>query len=184
LSGTTSATSNQTNNNSATNYTDVTNRNTVINQIRGSSVQVGDIYYETPSIYFNAATNIHGDAEFQGGVIIPLGGGKVRKSAKLISLAKADAAKGAVCKSIKDAGFNHDTVVALYPNNPEYRYCVYGGAAEARVIHTKIPESQDRSSYDQELEELRREIAVLKAREAAHKMRMEEPVQVPVKGLW
>jgi hypothetical protein len=168
--------SNQENNNSAQNVTHVNNRNTVIQNIRGAQTQVGDISFESTSFYVNASTSINGDLEVQAGIIVPLGGGKIKRSASVIAMAKADAAKGGVCKSIRDAGFDLETVDALYPKSPEYRKCVK--AAEVRTIV---------QYNDTELNILRLEIAELKAK-LAEGRKNHQQVQVEhnkeVRGLW
>jgi hypothetical protein len=168
--------SSQQNTNSAQNSTTVNNRNTVIQNIRGAQTQVGDISFESTSFYVNAATSINGDLEVQAGIIVPLGGGKIKRSASVIAMAKADAAKGGVCKSIRDAGFDLATVDALYPKSPEYRYCVK--AAEVRTIVQR---------NDTEIDILRLEIAELKAKLAEgrkHHQQVQVEHNKTVRGLW
>lgn len=168
--------SSQQNTNSAQNSTTVNNRNTVIQNIRGAQTQVGDISFESTSFYVNAATSIHGDLEVQAGIIVPLGGGKIKRSASVIAMAKADAAKGGVCKSIRDAGFDLATVDALYPKSPEYRTCVK--AAEVRTIVQR---------NDTEIDILRLEIAELKAKLAEgrkHHQQVQVEHNKTVRGLW
>lgn len=170
--------SSQANNNTAQNQTVVNNRNTVIQDIRGSRTSVGDISFDQPSLYFNVSTDVNGNADAQAGIIIPLGGHKIRRSAATIAIAKADASVGAVCKSIRDAGFTAEMVAELYPKSPQYRVCVRA----AEVV----------ASADLELVQLRLEVAEMRARlrdaQATRPMKSpvprEHPSNTPVRGLW
>jgi hypothetical protein len=171
----------QNNNNAATNNTEVNNRNTVIQNIRGAQTQVGDISFESTSFYANASTSIHGDLEVTAGIIVPLGGHKIRRSAAAIALAKADAAKGGVCKSIMQSDFTIDTVDAIYPKNPEYRKCV-----KVKLEEVKVQVAQN----DLEVYQLQLEIAELKAKIKASRETRIISVPAPVehnkevRGLW
>jgi hypothetical protein len=170
----------QTNNNNATNVTNLRNSATFINEIRGSRVQVGDISYDVPSFGVSAGVNQYGDLDVRAQFSIPLGGRKVRQSASKIADMRARAALGALCKSIRTEGFTVDIVQALYPDMPALTKCA---VSTQQIVDTAKQQIQERreameAKYEAQDEEIVRLKAEIKT------MQDKPQTQYPVQGLW
>jgi hypothetical protein len=173
----------QTNNNNATNVTNLRNSATFINEIRGSRIQVGDISYDVPLFGVSAGVNQYGDLDVRVQYSIPLGGRKVRQSASKIADMRAKAAIGALCKSIRTEGFTVDIVQALYPDMPALTKCA---VSTQQIVDNTHQQSQERreameakySAQDQEIAQLKAEIAAMQQKSQA------QQTQYPVQGLW
>jgi hypothetical protein len=170
----------QTNNNNATNVTNLRNSATFINEIKGSRVQVGDISYDVPSFGVSAGVNQYGDLDVRAQFSMPLGGRRVRQSASQIADMRAKAALGALCKSIRTEGFTVDIVAALYPEMPQMKACAVSNQA---IVDTVKQQTQDRrEAMEAKYETQDAEIARLKAEIKA--MQNQPQTQYPVQGLW
>jgi gas vesicle protein len=170
----------QTNNNNATNVTNLRNSATFINEIKGSRIQVGDISYDVPSFGVSAGVNQYGDLDVRAQFAIPLGGRKVRRSASKIADMRARAALGALCKSIRTEGFTVDIVEALYPDMPALTKCA---VSTQQIVDTAKQQSQERrEAMEAKYEAQDEEIARLKAEIKA--MQDKPQTQYPVQGLW
>jgi hypothetical protein len=170
----------QTNNNNATNVTNLRNSATFINEIKGSRIQVGDISYDVPSFGVSAGVNQYGDLDVRAQFSMPLGGRKVRKSASQIADMRAKAAIGALCKSIRTEGFTVDIVAALYPDMPQLQACAVSNQAIVETTRHQIQER--RETMESKYEAQDQEIARLKAEIKA--MQDKPQTQYPVQGLW
>jgi hypothetical protein len=173
----------QTNNNNATNVTNLRNSATFINEIKGSRIQVGDISYDVPSFGVSAGVNQYGDLDVRAQFSMPLGGRRVRKSASAIADMRAKAALGSLCKSIRTEGFTVDIVAALYPDMPALTKCA---VSTQQIVDNTRQQSQERrealeakySAQDQEIAQLKAEIAAMQQKSQA------QQTQYPVQGLW
>jgi hypothetical protein len=170
----------QTNNNNATNVTNLRNSATFINEIKGSRVQVGDISYDVPSFGVSAGVNQYGDLDVRAQFSMPLGGRKVRKSSSQIADMRAKAALGALCKSIRTEGFTIDIVEALYPEMPALKACAVTTQIIVDTAKQQIQERREAMEAKYEAQDA--EIARLKAEIAA--MQQKPQTQYPVQGLW
>jgi hypothetical protein len=170
----------QTNNNNATNVTNLRNSATFINEIKGSRVQVGDISYDVPSFGVSAGVNQYGDLDVRAQFSIPLGGRRVRQSGAKIADMRARAALGALCKSIRTEGFTVDIVASLYPDMPQLQACAVSNQAIVETTRHQIQERREamEAKYDAQDEEIARLKAEIKA------MQDKPQTQYPVQGLW
>jgi hypothetical protein len=170
----------QTNNNNATNVTNLRNSATFINEIKGSRVQVGDISYDVPSFGLSAGVNQYGDLDVRAQFSMPLGGRRVRQSASKIADMRAKAALGSLCKSIRTEGFTVDIVAALYPEMPQLKACA---VSNQQIVDTTRQQIQERKeAMEAKYEAQDQEIARLKAEIKA--MQDKPQTQYPVQGLW
>jgi hypothetical protein len=170
----------QTNNNNATNVTNLRNSATFINEIKGSRIQVGDISYDVPSFGVSAGVNQYGDLDVRAQFAIPLGGRRVRQSGAKIADMRARAALGALCKSIRTEGFTVDIVQALYPDMPQLTACAVSNQAIVDTARHQIQERKEAMEAKYEAQD--QEIARLKAEIKA--MQNQPQTQYPVQGLW
>jgi gas vesicle protein len=171
----------QTNNNSATNVTNLRNSATFINEIKGSRIQVGDISYDVPSLGVSAGVNQYGDFDARIQYSMPLGGRRVRHSASKIADMRAKAAIGALCKSIRTEGFTVDIVEALYPDMPQLKACAVTTQEIVSTVKDQIQERREVMEAKYEAQDA--EIARLKAEIAAMQNKAQQ-TQQPVMGLW
>jgi hypothetical protein len=189
LTGTQAATQNNTNQ-SVANI-----RNTAIyNQnISGSSISVGDIKIETPSLEVSTNYNPqYGDLNINAQLVVPLGQGGMRKSVRKIIRQREMVALGQLAVSVKNHCLNMEQISALYPDMPQLLVFAIDrptvSAAERRACHRELPEPTPQAEMENkeaEIERLKMEIAQLKSREAAHKMRTTGTEQTePIQGLW
>jgi hypothetical protein len=170
----------QTNNNNATNVTNLRNSATFINEIKGSRIQVGDISYDVPSFGLSAGVNQYGDLDVRAQFSMPLGGRKVRKSASQIADMRAKAALGALCKSVRNEGFTVEIVEALYPDMPQLQACAVSNQQIIDTVKQQIQERKEATQAKYEAQD--QEIARLKAEIKA--MQEKPQTQYPVQGLW
>jgi hypothetical protein len=170
----------QTNNNNATNVTNLRNSATFINEIKGSRIQVGDISYDVPSFGVSAGLNQYGDLDARAQFSMPLGGRRVRQSAAKIADMRARAALGALCKSIRTEGFTVDIVEALYPDLPALTKCAV--STQQIVDNTRQQSQERREAMEAKYSAQDQEIARLKAEIKA--MQDKPQTQYPVQGLW
>jgi hypothetical protein len=175
-----SGTQAQTNNNNATNVTNLRNSATFINEIKGSRVQVGDISYDVPSFGVSAGVNQYGDLDVRAQFSMPLGGRRVRRSASKIADMRAKAALGSLCKSIRTEGFTVDIVEALYPDLPQLTKCAVSN--QQIVDNTRHQIQERREAMESKYAAQDAEIARLKAEIKA--MQDKPQTQYPVQGLW
>jgi hypothetical protein len=170
----------QTNNNNATNVTNLRNSATFINEIKGSRVQVGDIAYDVPSFGLSAGVNQYGDLDVRAQFSMPLGGRRVRKSASAIADMRAKAALGSLCKSIRTEGFTVEIVAALYPDMPQLAACAVSNQVIVDTTRHQIQERREamEAKYSAQDDEIARLKAEIKA------MQNKPQTQYPVQGLW
>jgi hypothetical protein len=170
----------QTNNNNATNVTNLRNSATFINEIKGSRIQVGDIAYDVPSFGVSAGVNQYGDLDVRAQFSMPLSGRRVRKSSSQIADMRAKAAIGALCKSIRTEGFTVDIVQALYPDMPKLQACAVSNQAIVDTTRHQIQERREamEAKYDAQDAEIARLKAEIKA------MQNKPQTQYPVQVLW
>lgn len=167
----------QSNENNATNVTNIRNSATFINEIKGSRVQVGDISYDVPAIGVSAGVNQYGDYDVRAQLMLPLAGRKVRRSATQIAEIRAKAALGALCKSVRTEGFTVEIVESLYPDMPQLKACA---VTTQKIVETAREQIQvRREAMETKYAEQEEEIIRLKAEIEEMKNKKH-----PVQGLW
>jgi hypothetical protein len=174
----------QTNNNNATNVTNLRNSATFINEIKGSRVQVGHISYDVPSFGLSAGVNQYGDFDVRAQFSMPLGGRRVQRAAAKIAEMDAHASVGALCKSIRAAGFTVEMVAELYPHLPQMKICAVSNQAIVDTVKQQIQERREAmeakyEAQDAEIARLKAEIATMQ-----QKAQTKPQTQYPVQGLW
>jgi hypothetical protein len=173
----------QTNNNSATNVTNLRNSATFINEIKGSRIQVGHISYDVPSLGVSAGVNQYGDLDVRIQYSAPLGGRRVRRAAAKIAEMNSHASVGALCESIRSKGFTIEMVETLYPNLPQMRVCAVSNQAIVDTTRAQIQERREAmeakyAAQDEEISRLKAEIAAMQQKSQT------QQTQQPVMGLW